>query len=68
MSEPLERPRVPLEELIAAADRELAYRKRAYRKWVDAGKMTHAKAQHELRCMRDIGDLLRDLQAGNRLL
>lgn len=70
MSEPPaeDRPLVSLDELIAAADRELVQRKRVYRRWVDAGKMSHAKAQHELRCMRDIGVVLRRLKAAERLI
>lgn len=68
MSDAPERPRVPLDELIAAAERELAYRKRVYKRWVDAGKMKLEKAQHELRCMHDIAVTLRELKATERLL
>jgi hypothetical protein len=49
MSGPMDRAR-----LIAAARREVAFRERAYPKWVAAGRMTQAKADEELTAMREI--------------
>lgn len=40
-----------LTEQLAAARRELAMRQRVYPKWINAGKLTPAKATHEVDCM-----------------
>jgi len=44
----------PIEIQIAAVKRELAMRERVYPRWVDAGKTTQAKADHELAVMREV--------------
>lgn len=47
-----------LPDQIACARRELAMRRSAYPGWVRSGKMTQAKADHELACMAAIIDTL----------
>lgn len=54
-------PPVTVPEQIAAIEREIAMRGRVYPRWVAAGKMTQAKADHELRAMRAALDTLRSL-------
>lgn len=41
-------------DMVACAKRELALRERVYPKWISLGKITHAKASFEIRCMRAI--------------
>jgi len=50
--------KLPVSELLRAAERELAMRERVYPKWIAAGKMKQADADRELRAMRQIADLL----------
>jgi hypothetical protein len=50
-----------LSEQIACVERELAMRQRVYPRQVAAGKMTEAKAQHEIRVMQSVLETLRDL-------
>jgi hypothetical protein len=50
----LERPR-----LVAAATRELNFRLRVYPRWVEARRMTQARADEEIQLMRDIIRVLR---------
>jgi hypothetical protein len=45
-------------EQIACVKREIAMRERVYPRWVAAGKMTKAKADHELAAMRAVLDTL----------
>lgn len=58
---------VPIDDQVAAAEREVRYRERAYARWVESGKMTQTKADHELRCMKAIVESLKGLQSKNRL-
>jgi hypothetical protein len=39
---------------LACAERELKLRQRVYERWVDAGKMSAGKAEHEIECMKEI--------------
>jgi hypothetical protein len=39
---------------LACAQRELKMRTRVYARWVDEGKMSSAKAAHEIACMEEI--------------
>lgn len=58
---------VPIDDQVAAAEREVNYRTRVYPRWVADGKMTQAFADHQLRCMTAIVESLKGLQAQNRL-
>lgn len=55
MSDPA---KLNLDDLIRAAERELAMRERVYPKWITAGRMTQAAADFELQAMRQIADVL----------
>lgn len=63
-----DRPRTSIDDQVKAVERELRYRQRVYPRWVDAGKMSAAKMEHELRCMTDVLATLQGLQGRNRLL
>ena len=62
------------EELVASAERELDLRRRLYPAWIVNGKLTQAKADHELACQEAIvrlcqkhkydGDLLGRMAVG----
>lgn len=39
-----------------AAERELGLRQRVYPRWVEAGKMSQAKAEREIAIMREIAE------------
>jgi len=41
-----------LDEQIACVEREIRMRERVYPRWVEAKKMSQAKADHEIACMR----------------
>jgi len=43
-----------IEEQIAAARREASMRRRVYPRWIEAGRMTQSKADHEIACMEAI--------------
>lgn len=58
---------VSIDDQVAAAEREVRQRERVYPRWVEAGKMTQTKADHEIRAMKAIVETLRGLQAKNRL-
>lgn len=47
------------EELIECAQRELKMRNRLYPGWVISGKIDRDKASHELDCMSDIVEILK---------
>lgn len=49
---------VPLDAQIAAAEREIAMRRRVYPNWVAAKKMSQAKADAEIAAMEAIRDTL----------
>ena len=54
---------VSTEGMLAAARRELDMRKRVYPRWVDAGRITQAKADHEIACMEGIVQVLENRKA-----
>lgn len=54
---------VPLDAQIAAAERELALRRRVYPRWVAAGKMKNEKAVAETAAMTAIVETLKGLRA-----
>ena len=51
-----------------AIEREIAMRKRVYPRWVAAGRMTPAKAQHETEVMEEIAADLRRVEEKERLI
>lgn len=53
---------ISLDEMIAAADREIAMRQRVYPRWVAEGRMKQAKADHEIAAMRAIATTLKSLR------
>ena len=46
--------KLPIDDLVRAAERELAMRERVYPNWVNGGRMTAEKAAHEIQAMRQI--------------
>jgi hypothetical protein len=63
-----EGPRVPIEEQVEAARRELKYRERVYPRRVEAGQMTQRLADTQLRAMRAIIETLEEVAASQRLI
>ena len=53
---------------VACVERELAMRRRAYPRWVEAGKMTKAKADAETGAMTAVLETLQGLAKSERLL
>lgn len=51
-----------LTEMLACALRELSLRKSCYPKWIEQGRLTQEKADHEIECMRSIIDRLEMLR------
>lgn len=46
--------KLPIDDLVRAAERELAMRERLYPQWVKGGRMTQEKADHEIQAQRQI--------------
>jgi hypothetical protein len=63
VSDLFDRRSVPLHVQIAAAEREVKQRERVYPRWVSDGRMTQAKADHEIAAMKAIVETLRGLPA-----
>jgi hypothetical protein len=59
---------ITLAEQIAEAQRELALRRRAYPKFINAGTLTHDEASHQLAAMAAIVKTLMRLDAEQRQL
>jgi hypothetical protein len=55
-------------EQLACVERELTMRRRVYPRWIEAGKMTKAKADAEIRAMEAVAETLRGLEQRGRLL
>lgn len=55
-------PPLSIRELAKGARRELRMRESVYPRWVANGKMTQARADYELRVMREIAERLEALQ------
>lgn len=55
---------VALHVQIAAAEREVKQRERVYPRWVEAGRMTQAKADAEIAAMKAIVETLKGLAHG----
>lgn len=50
-----------INQQIKTVQREIAMRKRVYPRWVSQGKMTKAKAEHEIKAMEAVHQTLVDL-------
>lgn len=56
------------EEMAQAARRELKMRERVYPRWVEAKRMTQAKADEEISLMKSISEHFEKLAGGERLI
>lgn len=61
-------PIITAAEKLACVTRELNMRRRVYPRWVESGKMTQAKADHEIRVMEAIAADYERQVHGERLL
>jgi hypothetical protein len=50
--------KLPIADLVRAAERELAMRERVYPGWVRGERMTADKAAHEIQAMRQIAEVM----------
>jgi hypothetical protein len=55
--------KVTLEQQVAAVAREIAMRRNVYPRWVAAGKMEQAEAEHQVAAMNAVIATLKDYQA-----
>jgi hypothetical protein len=60
--------RKTLAEMVASLLREWNMRKRVYPKWVEGGRMTAEKAQHEIDCMEAAHQVLTRVLAAHQVL
>lgn len=58
----------PYPAQLECVEREITMRRRVYPRWVEAGKMTKAKADAEIRTMEAVAETLRGLCQRERLL
>ncbi len=61
-------PPVQLADQIACVTREIAYRRRVYPRWVEAGRMTQAKADTQIRHMEAVLETVEKAAQTERLL
>lgn len=54
-----------ISEQIAAVEREIKMRRRVYPRWIDSGKLTQQKADHEIACMEAVLETLEGLAPKN---
>lgn len=59
MIDVLGRPLFSIEEQIACVEREIRMRESVYPKWVSLAKMSRAKADSEIACMKAVRETLR---------
>lgn len=59
---------ITIQDQIACIERELRQRARAYPRWVEAGRMTQAKADLETARMAAVLETLRGIEQGGRLI
>ena len=59
---------VTITEQLACAKREVGMRKRVYPRWVEANRMTKAKADAEIAAMEAIVATLEQLERAERLI
>ena len=59
---------VTISEQLACAKREVGMRKRVYPRWVEANRMTRAKADAEIAAMEAIVATLEEIDQRGRLL
>lgn len=53
--------RIDIKAQIACVEREIKMRERVYPRWVEAKRMTQAKADHELEAMKAVLWTLREI-------
>lgn len=61
-------PGIPLSDQLACVKRELTQRRRVYGRWVEAGRMTKAKMDHEIAAMEAVLVTVEAAAAGERLI
>lgn len=61
-------PTIPIDRQIKCIEREIAFRKRVYPKWVVGGRMTQTKADEEIGVMLAVLETLEALARKGRLL
>lgn len=61
-------PQVPMTEQFLCVQREITMRERVYPRWIEAGRMTAKKAEHEIRSMKAVLVTLEKLQISERLI
>lgn len=54
---------IDLPKQIACVEREIGFRERVYRRWVEAGKMKQEKADYEIAAMKAVIETLKAEQA-----
>ena len=59
---------ITLQQQISSVYREIALRERVYGKWVESGRMTKSKADHEIACMKAVAETLMALAAERAVL
>lgn len=57
---------IPLDEQLAAVEREIRLRERVYPRWIESGKMTQARADREIAAMQGVAMTLRSLSGSQR--
>ncbi len=53
---------------IRCIEREIKLRENFYPRWINAGRMTEGKADHEIRCMKAILERLHEVESTELLL
>lgn len=59
---------IDIEAQVACARREVAMRKRVYPRWIESGRFSQAKADHEIAAMEAIIATLEAVAAKERLI
>ena len=60
--------KVPIQDQVAAIQRELGYRQRVYSRLVGQGKMTQTDANYHIHTMEAVLETLQEVEKGSRLL
>lgn len=61
-------PRLPLDEQVKAAERELTYRRRVYPRRIEKGQMSRGLAAYQINAMEAILETLQELATKERLI
>ena len=54
---------ITLPEMLAELEREIALRKRVYPRWVQAGRLSAAKAERQIEVMEQLAEYLKGITA-----